>query len=494
MDRQTDVMVSVYAFPMLNKLLAPAIAAFFALNPAVAVHPGAEDDHHQPPWQEATGWPDRIVVTLPDTPQTSFAVTWRTDASVTETRAEIVEARDDARFDLGATAVSAVTEPLDVTGFEALGQRVAIEENEGLPIAHFHSVTFQGLKPDTLYAYRVKGAGDQWSEWLQTRTAAMTGPVSFVYVGDAQNAVRSHWSRLIRAAFQEAPKADFILHAGDLVNRASRDYEWAEWFDATGFIHGMIPAVPVAGNHEYQRLGLPGAEQDRVLSVMWRPQFTLPLEPELDDDLQEAVYDLRYSDDLHFFVLSTQNTRIEQQAAWLDRSLEASDAKWKIVTMHHPVFSSGKGRDSAERRAALLPVLNKHKVDLVLQGHDHTYARGVIGQTPERVAFQSRGGDVATMFVNSVSGPKQYEFQENGWDRYADDEVVLVRRGENTQFFQVITIDGNQLVYKAYTATGALYDDFVMTKNKRGKKRITKGATSTMDERLFSNSGSYERP
>ncbi|MGF1464694.1 MAG: AAA family ATPase, partial [Sandaracinaceae bacterium] len=119
--------------------------------------------------------------------------------------------------------------------------------------------------------------------------------------------------------------------------------------------------------------------------------------------------------DALFFVISTQNRQIAEQAAWLDARLSESDARWRIVSMHHPIFSSGRGRDSAERRDELLPVLNKHQVDLVLQGHDHTYARGVIGQTPERYSFQEAGGDVTTMFVNSVSGPKQYEFKDTGW-------------------------------------------------------------------------------
>ncbi|MEM9263069.1 MAG: metallophosphoesterase family protein [Pseudomonadota bacterium] len=479
---------------MKHLIYLPLIAAlFWGVANAHPTEDGSEP--LQPPWQKATGWPDRIVVTLPKTPQSSFAVTWRTDETVDATIAEIVEARDDARFDLGAAQVPAVTERLELDKADAFGEMISLEANAGLPPAHFHSVLFDDLKPDTLYAYRVKGSGEQWSEWLQTRTAATNGPVSFLYVGDAQNALRSHWSRLIRAGFQELPKADFILHAGDLVNRASRDLEWAEWFDATGFIHGMIPAVPLAGNHEYEYLNIPSAEQNRLLSIMWRPQFTLPEEPSLDADLQEVAYDLRYSDDIHLFVISTQSPKIAEQAEWLDRELEQSDARWKIVSMHHPVFSSGAGRDSPERRSLLLPVINKHNVDLVLQGHDHTYARGVIGQTPERIAFGAKGGRVDTMFVNSVSGPKQYNFRETGWDEYyASDDVKLVRKAENTQFFQVVTIDGAELSYKAWTATGRLYDDFVMTKNRRGRKKITKGATSTMEERSFSNTGAYENP
>ena len=450
--------------------------------------------HDLPPWQQASAWPDRVVVTLKGAPQTSFAVTWRTDASVKVAAAEIVQPTDDARFDLDVRRLSAITEVLDPTEVRARGKRVPIESNKGLPAVHFHSVEFTDLKPDTMYAYRVSGGNGEWSEWYQTKTAAEEGPLEFIYVGDAQNALRTHWSRLIRAAFQKAPEADFILHAGDLVDHASRDLEWAEWFEATGFIHGMIPAMPVAGNHEYQRLNLGGGEQDRLLSVMWRPQFTLPEDPRLPDDLQEAAYELRYSEDVHFFVLSTQNQQIKEQADWLDARLEESDAKWKIVSMHHPVFSSGRGRDSAERRELLLPVLTKHEVDLVLQGHDHTYARGAIGQSPERLGFRDKGGDVSTMFVNSVSGPKQYDFQEDGWDRYAEDGVVLARQAENTQFFQIITIDGDALEYKAITALGKLYDDFVMTKSKDGSKVITRGAESTMDERLFENTGPYVKP
>ncbi|MEL6693252.1 MAG: metallophosphoesterase [Pseudomonadota bacterium] len=453
----------------------------------------AHGGHHgdtMPPWQKATGWPDRIVVTLADQPQSRFSVTWRTDETVTETIAQIAIATDDARFDLDAITVSARTEPLNPAMPELAGTVYAEPMNAGLPAAHFHSVTFSNLEPDTMYAYRVRGKHGAWSEWFQTRTAAASGPVKFVYVGDAQNGVLSHWSRLIRAAYAAAPDADFILHAGDLVNRASRDFEWAEWFKAVSHIHGMIPALPVAGNHEYARLGLSPNQTDRVLSIFWRPQFTLPVEAELPKDLHEVVYDMRYSEDLHVFILSTQNSQIEIQADWLDRQLAASDATWKIVSMHHPIFSSGRGRDSADRRAVLLPVLERHDVDLVLQGHDHTYARGAIGQTPERLGWKDSGGQVNIMFVNSVSGPKQYDFQEDGWDMYVDEGVALARRAENTQFFQIITVDGDTLSYEARTALDELYDDFEMRKTD-GVKQITRGSTSTMSERLFDNSADY---
>ena len=139
-------------------------------------------------------------------------------------------------------------------------------------------------------------------------------------------------------------------------------------------------------------------------------------------------------------------------------------------------------------------MINRHKVDLVLQGHDHTYATGAIGQPPRRVATRSRDRLVDTMFVNSVSGPKQYAFRPDGWTAYAENDVKLLRMAENTQFFQVITIDGKRLSYQAWTASGELYDEFVMSKGRRGSKTLTRGDASKSEMRTFSNTGPYERP
>ena len=139
-------------------------------------------------------------------------------------------------------------------------------------MAHYHSVNFTDLRPNTLYAYRV-GGGDVWSEWFHFKTASeQFEPFSFIYFGDAQNNLLSMWSRAVRSAYSNAPKAKFMIHAGDLINRANADEEWGEWFKAGSFIHAMVPGIPVPGNHEYAK-NLTGP---RTLSKHWNPQFTLP--------------------------------------------------------------------------------------------------------------------------------------------------------------------------------------------------------------------------
>lgn len=458
----------------------------------VAAHVG-EHPATQVPWQQATYWPDRIVATMEGDPATSISVSWRTAGTIAQTRAEIAKALPDARFDQTARSEPAQSQVLDLTRMPGAALAMPIEHNQGLPPTSHHSVRFDGLEPDTLYAYRVQGAEGHWSEWFQTRTAPKSGPLRFIYLGDAQNGLASHWPRVIRAAFQSAPDARFILHAGDLVNRGSRDLEWAHWFRAAGFIHGMLPAIPVAGNHEYDTIELPETQRQQILSLLWRPQFRLPEVPELPAELQETVYEVRYSPDLSVYVLNSNMSDMAEQAAWLDRKLTETQARWRVVTMHHPIYSSGRERDNAGKREVLLPVLLEHRVDLVLQGHDHTYARGAVsreGMAPERRAATSDSG-VTTMFVNSVSGPKQYPFSQNGWDDYAPTGVTLDRMAENTQFYQVIGIDGDELHYTAYTADGAVYDEVRLRKTAQGLKSIA--ATQALPPtRRFDNTLPYE--
>lgn len=477
---------------MLRRIL--ALVAVILFSASALAHEAPSARKLTPPWQDASPWPDRIVLTFAGDPARTLAVNWRTDSSVAVAVAEIVKATPDARFDLGARRVTAKSEGLDLTTFQNVDGPFAIAQNTGLPPVRFHAVTFDGLEPDTLYAYRVGAADGEWSEWFQARTAPLSGPISFLYLGDAQNAILSHWSRTIRAAFAKAPDARFIIHAGDLVDEGARDLEWAQWFKAVGFIHGMAPAIPVAGNHEYMKVGADPLKQRRLLSILWRPQFNLPVEEGLPETLRETVYKVAYSKDLDVFVLDTQNGELAAQAAWLDRALSASKARWRVVTFHHPVFSSGKDRDSPERRAALLPILQKHDVDLVLQGHDHTYARGDLTQSPQRAAARTKDS-IGPVFVNSVSGPKQYEWSTGGWDRYAGSGVKLRRAAENTQFFQLIRIDGDKLAYEAWTADGVLYDAFGLIKDSTGRRRPAPGPKPDLPpERRFENTKPYVSP
>ena len=409
------------------------------------------DEHHRAAVDSAPQKiPDRIVLNWSGDPATTASVTWRTDASITNAEGQIAVADASPNFTTWARTEKARTE------------KWSHQEKA----AHFHSVTFTGLKPDTLHAYRV-GSGNTWSSWYQFRTASENpNDFTFLYLGDAQNNLLALWSRTIRTAVLDAPHADFIIHAGDLVDHANDDSEWQEWFEAGSWIHAKIPSIPSPGNHEYWKIN---DEGDRSLSTLWRPQFTLPQNG--PPGLAETTYYLDYQGARIISLNSTE--RLQEQAAWLDKTLQNNPNQWTFVTFHHPIFSTAEGRDNADRREAWKPLFDKYEVDLVLQGHDHTYARGSnLGS-----GVSVRDANSGTVYVVSVSGPKQYSLRSDRW---------MTRGGENSQLYQVISVSGDTLKYRAMTAVGDLYDAFDLLKQPGKPNKLMDRAPPT-PERKWQN-------
>ena len=398
-------------------------------------------------WEIPSKNPDRIILTFLGDPATSRAVTWRTDSTIKNGFSQIAEATVNSNFTENTIRYKAITEPFDLGLYKG---------NNSLKV-NYHSVVFQKLKPNKIYAYRVGDGTKYWSEWIQFKTAKKDyAPTKFVYFGDAQNDILSHWSRVIRMAYQTAPDASFVIHAGDLINSAHSDYEWAQWYKAGGFIHSQWTAIPVVGNHEFRAL-INGNE--RKLSIQWKPQFTLPVEKELDNKLHETVYTVDYQN-IRIIVLNS-NGMFEKQTKYIEQQLKTSPAKWNIVTCHHSVFSPAVGRDFKYARKKWKPLFDQYNVDLVLNGHDHTYARGHV----PKISKTNETENIGTIYVTSVSGPKQYDLDKKQIETYSKEGYQLDKSAEQTQFFQVITVDENKLTYVAYTALGKEYDRAVIKKD-----------------------------
>ncbi|MFV0267325.1 MAG: hypothetical protein ACK5HT_09340, partial [Draconibacterium sp.] len=64
------------------------------------------------------------------------------------------------------------------------------------------------------------------------------------------------------------------------------------------------------------------------------------------------------------------------------------------------------------------------------------------------------------------------------------DQKWMSRKGGNTQLFQLISIENNKLNYKAYTASGTLYDEFDLIKQAGKANKLIDKAPST-PERLY---------
>ena len=63
------------------------------------------------------------------------------------------------------------------------------------------------------------------------------------------------WGRLLEAAYRRHPDIDFILLAGDLVDRGNERTNWDHFFLRAAGVFDRVPLMPCVGNHEYLDMG-----------------------------------------------------------------------------------------------------------------------------------------------------------------------------------------------------------------------------------------------
>lgn len=368
--------------------------------------------------------PDRVIITPLESDNSSLAFTWRTDTTVREGRVEIIEG-DAYRF------------PKD--NRERIKSTYSVVAYKDYPM-HYHTATIKGLEPNKTYKYRV-GKSPYWSPWYTYTHQNFTDTLSILYFGDVQNGIFNHSSRIFADAVRKFPDTKLALYVGDLINHANNDYEWSEWHTATQSINSSIPVIATPGNHEYLK-NLKGSKVQ--LSAYWTSTFPYPY------TWDAGQFYLDY-DFVRMIVLNS-NDKIYEQGKWLEQILAETEKEWVIIVSHHPVFSGAKNRENKGLQENWLPVIKKYqdKIGLVLQGHDHTYARG---------GLEDRSGTKANptqpVFTVSVVGDKYYELEEQSWMDKCFNEVST---------YQYIQITKNKIAYQAFSETNTLIDEFVISK------------------------------
>jgi hypothetical protein len=86
-------------------------------------------------------------------------------------------------------------------------------------------------------------------------------------------------------------------------------------------------------------------------------------------------YSLRRGPVAFFLIDTNVNARWQHQMPWLKTALAASDAPWKVVVGHHPIYSAGLYGDDPSAIARLTPLFQRHGVQLYINGHEHNYER-----------------------------------------------------------------------------------------------------------------------
>jgi hypothetical protein len=395
--------------------------------------------------------PDQVAVAFGSDAARELVWTWRTSPEIKATALRIARALPAGHQQLAAGTAGASGGDVRIVTGESTS--VAVPDLLNDPIVRRHRVWVDHLEPDTLYRYSLgDGTREGWGQWQTVKTGPdRSHTTRFLYLGDAQTGLAS-WGRLLNAALARHPAVHFIIIAGDLVDRGNERTNWDHFFLRARGVFDRCPLMPCSGNHEYLDRG----------PRLYRAVFELPRNGPrgIGSDL---VYHFDCGDAFFAVMDSTLATcdpdAARRQADWLDVTLQKSRATWKFVVFHHPVYPSHPWRDTPALREHWVPILDKHHVDFVLQGHDHAYQRTYPLRDHHRVAGPGEG----TIYLIAVSGDK---FVECATRPYAE----VRRSGVST--YQTFDIDpqSNRLTFRAWTQDGTIIDELCIDKPRPDQK------------------------
>ncbi|GEM_PF-849893 len=277
-----------------------------------------------------------------------------------------------------------------------------------------NQLTMNDLKANTEYVYRLINKSTV-SEVYNFKTGA-AGDFSFLLAGDPQigasgsNSNDSNgWDNTLTKSLIQFPDTEFIISAGDQVNTASDESQYA------GFLnHDAISSVPIAtviGNHD-------------TASAAYSQHFNNPNVSSYGATTAGSDYWYVYNNVL-FLNLNSNNLSMAEHKAFMEEAINSNpDVTWKVVIFHHSIYSVANHAtetDILQRREGYAPVFKELGIDVVLMGHDHVYVRSYMmdGLTPE----VKRNGDnspltsvadpdgILYITANSASGSKYYNIK-----------------------------------------------------------------------------------
>lgn len=241
------------------------------------------------------------------------------------------------------------------------------------------------------------------------------GGVVFALIGDSGSGDRAQdvVAQAMLEYFTSAQHFSFVLMLGD--NLYHDDYK-GEFLDPyRPLLDRGITFYATLGNH------------DSELEQHFKP-FTM----------QDRDYYSFDRGNVRFVALDSNHPGDPAQLQWLGSAFDGAGDKWRMVFLHHPLYSSGKHADESARviRPAFESALVRSGVDVVFSGHDHLYER-VAPQHGIRYFVSGGGG----RYLSSVR--RQSAF----------DQVAV-----SVHHFMVVEVAGDVLYFEALRPDGVLID------------------------------------
>ena len=337
-----------------------------------------------------------------------------------------------------------------------------------------NKVTITELKENTTYYYQCLVDG-KWTSVKKFKTGD-TSNFSFLYVGDPQIgaskgqtptesseaqsadiAARNDafsWNKTLTAAISEHSDVDFIVSAGDQINNTGDDNgqerEYAGFLSAD--VLSNVPVAPTIGNHDSK-------------FANYQNHFNVPNAYTEEQNATPAGNDYYYTyGDVLFIVLNTNNYNCADHEALIKKAEQAApNAKWKIVTFHHDIYGSGydhSDSDGIVLRTQLTTLLDKYDIDVVLQGHDHTYSRSYMLTSDGNTHTAYTKDNVKDEYLNVKDGKTDDSAALSSKQEYLNQNLCykIVDKTQGT-----INNPEGVLYMEANSATGSKYYNLIST-------------------------------
>lgn len=326
---------------------------------------------------------DRVTLSFYDADCTQYGITYHSYQTLTNPVIQYVSGSAPASWTgastvtptLSATVTGGKMKSLyDPTTFEQAGNEVGATD-------YVYKGALPALGSGT-YTYRVGGKlpnGDEvWSDpYTFTANSASADPeMSFIWFSDSHYNTLSNSGTALRKVLTAADSllpngADMILSGGDFTDHGDLLYYAASAVDGNEDYFAQTPFFVASGNHD--RKGV-SSTASHIVNV----------------DVSDSggghsgtgdYYSFDYNG-VHVVVLDNgdeNHSNVDNgMVNWLKTDLAASNAEWKLVMMHKPIYGpvqSGSTESVPTARGQLAGVFAQYGVDVVMQGHVHMYAR-----------------------------------------------------------------------------------------------------------------------
>jgi hypothetical protein len=286
--------------------------------------------------------------------------------------------------------------------------------------------TIAGLQENVAYSYRV-GAEGAWSATYAFKTQDFEGDYDFLFFGDPQIGSSGNvqkdgagWADTLDVALAANPNAELLVSGGDQVETANTETQW-DAFLASDKLR-QYPWAATIGNHDVggkayeQHFWTPNTDRSTPYyagnaATQSGGDYWYIYKDVLFVDLNSNAY-ASGADDAHIgFVTDVVNAH-------------GAEAKYTVLVYHHSIYSPASHAndgDNQQRREDFPTAFSNLGVDLVLQGHDHSYSRSYEikdgqkanpDEQPGAAEVEAGPGGVIYVTGNSASGSKYYDLTD----------------------------------------------------------------------------------